>query len=175
MSTIFSCLSENAAFISGALSNIHSISFTYKKMYKSNPGQIKPTTALPVTTRNEQESMFLWTLGEPTLQFCLNKRLPGCNGLLLLCTELVLDDLDDLLLVGRLLLPVEPKTGGSTAVGGTYTESEERMVVWWHSIGGIMFVVRSEVELPFPAWWRGCLFPPSAGSAGPEAHACAWW
>jgi len=42
--------------------------------------------------------------------------------------ELVLEDLEDLLLVGRLLLPVKPKTGGSTAAGGTYSESKERMV-----------------------------------------------
>lgn len=36
--------------------------------------------------------------------------------------ELVLDDLDDLLLVGRLLLPVKAIIGGITAAGGTYTK-----------------------------------------------------
>lgn len=48
--------------------------------------------------------------------------LPGCSGLLLPCVELVLDDFEDLLLVGRLLLPVKVITGGSTAAGGTCTK-----------------------------------------------------
>lgn len=39
--------------------------------------------------------------------------------------ELVLEDLEDLLLVGRLLLPVKVITGGSTAAGGTYTKSKQ--------------------------------------------------
>lgn len=43
--------------------------------------------------------------------------------------ELALDDLEDLLLVGRLLLPVNVITGGSTAAGGTYTGTKGRMVV----------------------------------------------
>lgn len=55
----------------------------------------------------------------------VNQSLPGCNGLLLLCVELVLDDLEDLLLVGRLLLPVKPITGGSTAGGGTCRDHRE--------------------------------------------------
>lgn len=58
------------------------------------------------------------------LNKCLNKSLPGCSGLLLPCVELVLDDLEDLLLVGRLLLPVSVITGGSTAAGGTYGRDE---------------------------------------------------
>lgn len=71
--------------------------------------------------------MFLWTLGEPTLYYkCLNNSLPGCNGLLLPCVELVLDDLEDLLLVGRLLLPVKAITGGSTAAGGTCAKTKGR-------------------------------------------------
>lgn len=45
--------------------------------------------------------------------------LPCCSGLLLPCVELVLDDLEDLLLVGRLLLPGSAITGGTTAAGGT--------------------------------------------------------
>lgn len=49
--------------------------------------------------------------------------LPGCKGLLLPCVELVLDDFEDLLLVGRLLLPVKVMTGGSTAAGGTCTKT----------------------------------------------------
>lgn len=52
--------------------------------------------------------------------------LPGCNGLLLPWVELVLDDLEDLLLVGRLLLPVKPITGGSTVAGGTYVNNQGR-------------------------------------------------
>lgn len=59
---------------------------------------------------------------------CLNKSLPGCSGLLLPCVELVLDDLEDLLLVGRLLLPVSVITGGSTAAGGTCTETKGKRV-----------------------------------------------
>lgn len=51
---------------------------------------------------------------------------PGCNGLLLPCEELVLEDLEDLLLVGRLLLPVKVITGGSTAAGGTCTTTTRR-------------------------------------------------
>lgn len=53
---------------------------------------------------------------------------PGCNGLLLPCEELVLEDLEDLLLVGRLLLPVKVITGGSTAAGGTCTTTTRRML-----------------------------------------------
>lgn len=44
--------------------------------------------------------------------------------------ELVLDDLEDLLLVGRLLLPVKPITGGSTAAGGTYVTTKGETVVY---------------------------------------------
>lgn len=55
-----------------------------------------------------------------------DKVLPGCNGLLLPCVELVLDDLEDLLLVGRLLLPVKVITGGSTAAGGTFPSLVKR-------------------------------------------------
>lgn len=51
---------------------------------------------------------------------------PGCNGLLLPCEELVLEDLEDLLLVGRLLLPVKVITGGRTAAGGTCTTTTRR-------------------------------------------------
>lgn len=59
---------------------------------------------------------------------CLNQSVPGCNGLLLPCVELVLDDFDDLLLAGRLLLPVKAKTGGITEGGGTCNaEKEERL------------------------------------------------
>lgn len=47
---------------------------------------------------------------------------------MLLCAELVLDDLEDLLLVGRLLLPVSVMTGGSTAAGGTWAAAERRAV-----------------------------------------------
>lgn len=43
--------------------------------------------------------------------------------------ELVLDDLEDLLLVGRLLLPVNVITGGSTAAGGTYTRPREEWLL----------------------------------------------
>ena len=56
--------------------------------------------------------------------------LPGCNGLLLPWVELVLDDLDDLLLVGRLLLPVKPITGGSTVAGGTYVNTKGGTVAY---------------------------------------------
>lgn len=55
--------------------------------------------------------------------------LPGCNGLLLPCVEQVLDDFEDLLLVGRLLLLVKVITGGSTAAGGTCTKTTRRMFV----------------------------------------------
>lgn len=58
---------------------------------------------------------------------CLNSGLPGCKGLLLPCVELFLEDLEVLLLVGRLLLPVKVITGGSTAAGGTYTRIQRRM------------------------------------------------
>lgn len=50
---------------------------------------------------------------------CSVMSLPGCNGLLLPCVELVLDDFEDLLFVGLLLRPVKVITGGSTAAGGT--------------------------------------------------------
>lgn len=56
---------------------------------------------------------------------CSVMGLPGCNGLLLPCVELVLEDFEDLLLVGRLLLPVKVITGGSTAAGGTCTDHEK--------------------------------------------------
>lgn len=57
-------------------------------------------------------------MNELSLYMCssFHQSLPGCNGLLLL----VLDDFDDLLLVGRLLLPVKVKTGGIAEGGGTY-------------------------------------------------------
>lgn len=71
--------------------------------------------------------LFFWNLVELSLLCkCWNKSLPGCNGLLLPCVELVLDDLEDLLLVGRLLLPVKAITGGSTAAGGTCTTTKEQ-------------------------------------------------
>lgn len=47
---------------------------------------------------------------------------------MLLCAELVLDDLEVLLLVGRLLRPVKGMTGGSTAAGGTCAAAERRAV-----------------------------------------------
>lgn len=61
-------------------------------------------------------------MNELSLYMCssFHQSLPGCNGLLLPCVELVLDDFDDLLLAGRLLLPVKGKTGGITEGGGTY-------------------------------------------------------
>lgn len=72
----------------------------------------------------------------------LNKSLPGCNGLLLPCVELVLDDLEDLLLVGRLLLPVKVITGGSTAAGGTYTETKrEKNGCLLHTVCNVTFIV----------------------------------
>lgn len=41
--------------------------------------------------------------------------------------EPVLDDFEDLFLVGRLLLPVKVITGGSTAAGGTCTKATRKM------------------------------------------------
>lgn len=58
---------------------------------------------------------------------CSAMGLPGCNGLLLPCVEPVLDDFEDLFLVGRLLLPVKVITGGSTAAGGTCTKATRKM------------------------------------------------
>lgn len=65
------------------------------------------------------------------LHMCSVMRLPGCNGLLLPCVELVLDDFEDLLLVGRLLLPLKVITGGSTAAGGICTKTTRRMFAHW--------------------------------------------
>ena len=59
-----------------------------------------------------------------------NKGLLGCNGLLLPCVELVLDDFEDLLLVGLLLLPVNDITGGSTVAGGTCTKTKGKVVCY---------------------------------------------
>lgn len=54
---------------------------------------------------------------------CSLRGLPGCKALLLPCAEPVLDGFEDLLLVGRRLLPVKVITGGSAAAGGTCTRS----------------------------------------------------
>lgn len=58
-----------------------------------------------------------------------DKVLPWGNGLLLPCVELVLDDFEDLLFVGRLLLPVNGTTGGRTVAGGTFPSLAKRLSI----------------------------------------------
>lgn len=101
-----------------------------------------------------------------------HQSLPGCNGLLLL----VLDDFDDLLLVGRLLLPVKVKTGGIAEGGGTYNAKRKNSHIPFFCDAALIAVFLFFTRwLPFPAWWTDGLFPPSGGIEVPESHACAWW
>lgn len=88
-------------------------------------------------------------MNELSLYMCssFHQSLPGCNGLLLL----VLDDFDDLLLVGRLLLPVKAKTGGITEGGGTYNAKRKNSRIPFFcdaALIAVFFVFYSLVTFP---------------------------